>query len=170
MKNKLVFFMVLLALTLFAAACGAQEATTEPGAATSVSTVTMDSGTATEVATEGADEAAMTPTGAADEGTPSQSTGETGTTPTASADGTAVIPQTGLGDAGLPDDVDEIVRVLIETGVTVERGDEITQDFVPVPGQSILINGEEVQIFTYGSAEELEAQVTQLLNQGDPED
>lgn len=175
MKSRLTFFTVLLALALFAAACGAQEATTEPGVTTGISTDTVDNSTATE----GIDEALMTPTGVAESGTPTQSTGETGTTPTVSADGgtpsqgadgTAVIPQTGLGDAGLPDDVDEIVRILIETGVTVEAGGEVTQDFVPVPGQSILINGEEVQIFTYPSAEKLEAQAAQLLRQGDPED
>ena len=91
-------------------------------------------------------------------------------TPSQGVDGTAVIPQTGLGDAGLPDDFDEVIRVLQETGVTVELGDTVEQDFASVPGQSILINGEEVQIFTYGSVEDLDLQAYQLLEEGASEE
>lgn len=176
MKHKLVFFTVLLMFTIFAAACGTQEATTEPGAATTVPTTV---GTDSSTATGEADQTAVTPTGAAGSDTPTQSTGDTEMTPTVSAeggtpsqgsDGTAVIPQTGLGDAGLPDDLDDVVMVLRETGATVKLGDAVEDDLVSVAGQSILINGEEVRIFTYPSAEDLEAQAAQLLNQGPPEE
>ena len=47
------------------------------------------------------------------------------------------------------------MRVLRETGATVELGDPVEEDRLSVPGQIIRINGEEVQIFTYNSVEEL---------------
>lgn len=85
------------------------------------------------------------------------------------ASGTAVIPETGPGDAGVPDDINELIRVLRETGATVELGEAVEQESLSVPGQIITINGEEVRIFTYASAEELEAQASQLANLDDPE-
>lgn len=174
MKNKFVLILTLLGLALVSAACAAQEADTDPGAATPMETVSTGDNTAVA---EETGEVAETPTAAAESGTPAQGSENTGTTPTVSAEGgtpsqgtgdTAVIPQTGPGDAGLPDDLDEAIRVLRETGATVEMGEAVEQDFLTIPGQSIMINGEEVQIFTFSSAEELEAQASQL--DGNPED
>lgn len=175
MKNKLVLLTILLALALFSAACAAQDTTNVPGEVTAISTVPADDGTATEEAgetvtaptgtaegeatTEGTAETEMTPTGAADSSTPAQDT----------TSGTAEIPQTGAGDAGRPDDLDEVIRVLRTAGATVELGDAVEQADVSVAGQSIMINGEEVQIFTYTSAEKLEAQASQLARENDPE-
>ena len=101
----------------------------------------------------------MTPTPFGDSGTPATEAG-----------GSAGIPQTGPGDAGVPDDLDEVIRVLIETGATVELGDVVEQEGVSLPGHILMINGEEVQIFTYESAEKLEAQASQLADTDDPED
>ncbi|HEX5809986.1 MAG TPA: hypothetical protein VFY25_15055 [Anaerolineales bacterium] len=176
MKNKYILFTFLLMLALVSAACSAQNTTSEPGAATTLPTAT----TGAELATEEATEAAMTPTGSVEVGTPDQGTAETGTTPTGSADsgtpapesgGSAGIPQTGPGDAGVPDDLDEVMRVLRELGVTVDLGDPIDEaDFVSIPGQILFIDGEEVEIYTFNSAEELEAQATGLADLNDPED
>jgi hypothetical protein len=123
MKNKYVLIMALLALTLLSAACAAQDATNEPGVVTAISTVPA----AGDVTPEGTSETALTPTGTVDGATPAQGTTETSMTPTGSADGTtptegaagtAIIPQTGSGVAGTPDDLDEIMRSIRETGAT----------------------------------------------------
>jgi hypothetical protein len=169
MKSKFVRFTILVALALVSAACAAQEETNQPGDITVVPTVATEAGVATEEA-GGAD---LTPTGVAEAETPTQVAGETETAPTVAADGstpaagespTAGIPQTG----GLPDDLDEMVRVLIEAGATVDLGEAVQNELVSVPGQSLLIDGEEVQVFAYQTAEELEAVASQLEN-SDPE-
>lgn len=169
MKNKFSLIIIVLTLALLSAACAAQDATNEPVDATTVPTTSTD-GVATAAATGEAD---TTPTGAAGDSTPAQGAGETSAAPTPSADGsastpsssgTAIIPQTGgdAGEAGIPDDLDEVIRILIETGATVEIGDAFDLDAVSVPGQTIRINGEEVQIFTYPSAEQLEVDAAQV--------
>jgi hypothetical protein len=174
MKTKTMIVTVLLAFVLFSAGCAAQDATNQPGEVTSVPTVTTNSG----VATEAAGETAITPTGAVEEAT-TQGAEQTDTTPSVStedgtpaaeASGTAGIPQTGLGAVGLPDDIDEVMRVLVETGATLELGEAVENETLSVPGQILRINGEDVQIFTYDSVEELEAQASQVADEGDPED
>ena len=168
MRNKYFLFTVLLTLAVLSAACSAGNTTNEPGAPTALPTATGQ-----------AAEAVTTPTVAVASSTPEQGTAETGATPTASADsdtpapeagGTPGIPQTGPGNAGLPDDLDEVIRVLRTAGVTAHLGDRVQADFVSVPGQILLINNEEVEIYTFHSVEELEAQASQLADQNDPED
>ena len=175
MKNRFVLLTVLLALALLSAACAAQDATSEAGDATMLPTLSTDVGTATEDAAE----AAVSPTEAPEDGTATPEAGEADTTPTVvtssrtpASDATAQpgVPQTGLGEAGLPDDVDELMRVLRTAGATVDLGDAVTNELVSVPGQILRINGEELQIFSYESAEVLEAQATQLTDDQDPED
>jgi hypothetical protein len=172
MKNKFVLIIALLAVALVSAACAAQEATNEPGAVTTMPATSTD-GVAT---LEGTSETAPTPTGA----TPATGADETSTAPTTSPDGsgatqgasgTAVIPQTGGGGvvAGAPDDLDEVMRVLREAGAAVELGDTVQQDFLSVPGQSIRVNGKEVQVFTYDDLETLEIQVSQVEDLNPPE-
>lgn len=175
MKTKLIVPIALLMLSLFAAACAGQNTTTEPGDATAVATLATENIEAT--ATEDAGEAAPTSTGTSEEATSEPEDGATDLTPTVAAEdgtpaadagGTAGIPQTGPGDAGLPDDLDEVVRVLRTAGASVDIGEAAENDLVLVPGQTILINGEEVQVFTYDSAEALESVASQLEN-SDPE-
>lgn len=173
MKLKLLLIGLLLAL--FATACAAQDATEAPGGSTAVATTSTENGTATEepgeadttstpvvatdAPTQAAEETAAAPTTAAGEGTPGQE-----------AAGTAGIPQTGDGDAGVPDDLDEMLRVLRTAGATVKLGDTVEQDFLSVPGQILTINGEEVQLFVYNSAEELETQASQLATNAGTEE
>ena len=172
MKPKFLVFTILLMLTLLSAACAGQETNNEPEQATAMPTVATDVSTITEEAGD----AAMTPTGAPESETPTEVAGESDMTPTASAEdgtpaaegGTPGIPQTGPGDAGIPDDLDEMVRVLRTAGATVNLGEVVENELVSVPGQRVLINGEEVQVFTYETAEELESVASQLEN-SDPE-
>jgi hypothetical protein len=149
MRNKSALFTVLLALALLSVACAAQDVTDVPAGSTAMPTT--DS-------TTGVGDPSTTPTVAADSSTPAQGAG-----------GTAVIPQTGGGNVGAPDDLDELIRVLRTAGATVELGDEVTQDFLSVSGQIIRINGEEVQIFIYNSAELLETQASQIPDDGNAE-
>lgn len=157
MKNKFVLLNILLVLALFSAACAAQEATQTSGAVTALPSSAPSSTPGSSAPTDETGEAAITPTGAAATAAPAQGTEEG-----------ALIPQTGPGDAGLPDDLDEVMRVLNETGATLELGDAVQQDYLSVPGQILTINGEEVEIYAYNSAEDVEIQISQLP-QNDPE-
>jgi hypothetical protein len=150
MKRELVFGTTLLAIMLLSAACVAQGGTSEPGPVTAEPTL---SGVGS-AATDEAGETAMIPTLSADGGAPAQEAG-----------GTAAIPQ-----AGLPDDLDDMIQVLSESGATLELGDEVQQAGLAVSGQILRINGEEVQIFTFSSAEEMEVQASQLADDGNSED
>ena len=168
MVKKLTLWTVLLVLSLFSAACTAQDTTTQEGDVTAAPVVTSDGSMATETS--------ITPTGAVEE-MPTQEAGDSAATPTSSADGavtpeaggTAVIPQTGLGEAGVPDDLDELIRVVRTTGASVNLGEAVELETVSIPGQALVINGEEVQVFTFESAEELEVQASQLADEQDPE-
>ena len=171
MVKKFTLWTVLFVLSLFSAACAAQDTTTQEGDVTALPVVTNDGDTTTETA--------MTPTGAVEGELPTKEAGntDTTTTPTASADGaatpeaggTALIPQTGLGEAGVPDNLDELIRVVRTTGASVTLGEAVELENVSIPGQALLINGEEVEVFTFKSAEELEAQASQLADEQDPE-
>ena len=168
MVKKFTLWTVLLVLSLFSAACAAQDTTTQEGDVTAAPVVTSDGSMATETS--------ITPTGAVEE-MPTQEAGDNAATPTAAADGavtpeaggTAVIPQTGLGEAGVPDDLDELIRVVRTTGASVNLGEAVELETVSIPGQALVINGEEVQVFTFESAEELEVQASQLADEQDPE-
>jgi hypothetical protein len=170
MKYKFVIVMILLAL--YSASCAAQDATSPPEEVTSVPTVAPEETTATGTAGE----AEMTPTGAGEGATPAQATAENGLTPTADGNtstqesgGAAGIPQTGPGDAGIPDNLQEAIRVLETAGATVAVGEAVQQDSVTANGRIVMINGEEVRFFSYPSAEELELEASQLAASTDPE-
>lgn len=116
--------------------------------------------------------AACAPQGAATgpgEGTAMPAVSTEGSAAAEGAGGTVVIPETGDSLAGIPDDLDEVVRVLRAAGASVELGEAVEQDFLQLPGKILRIDGEEVQIFTYVSAEELEVQASQLPDDGNPE-
>jgi hypothetical protein len=174
MRDKIRIFTVLLALGLFAAACAGQQATNEPAEGAAVPTASTEENTATEEAGE----ATAAPTAAPEEGTATEEATEAAAEPTGAADaatsppnagGTAGIPQTGSGDAGVPDDLPELVRALRATGASVEGGAAVQLDAVSAPGQSLIINGEEVLFFTYATAEELEIEASALAREQDPE-
>lgn len=170
MKMRFVLYAALVALAVFSVSCASPDSNNQnQGAgATALPTTSVQEGAATE-STVTAGDSALTPTGSAENTTPEGSTPEgttpEGGTPAPETGGTAVIPQTGLGSAGLPDNLDDVLLVLRETGATVNLGETVDSDEISVPGQSILINGEEVQIFTYDSAEALEMQASQLGNE-----
>jgi hypothetical protein len=170
MKNKFVLLNILVVLALFLAACAAQqEATQGSGAVTALPTSAPGSTLASSAPTEETGGAAMTPTGAVESPASTQGA-EGGAVIPQTGDGGAVNPQAGPGDAGLPDDLDEVMRVLTAAGATLELGDTVENDYLTVPGQILNINGEEVQIYTYDSAEDVDLQASQIPDTTDPED
>jgi hypothetical protein len=67
------------------------------------------------------------------------------------AAGTAGIPQTGPGD------LDEVLNTLRTNGATVNIADPVESDVLTVPGQIVHVNNEEVEFYTYESAEAAQA-------------
>ena len=176
MKPKILLFTILLTLALVSAACAGQETNNQPEQSTAMPTVATDVSTVTEEAGD----AEMTPTGAAEAAeseTPTEVAGESDMTPTASAEdgtpagagGTPGIPQTGPGSAGIPDDLDEVLRVLRTAGATVNLADPVESDVLSAPGQIVHINNEEVEFYTYESAEEVETQASLVEDLNSPE-
>lgn len=97
------------------------------------------------------------------------STSEPGQTTTEEASVTAGSPQTNPGDASVPEDLDEVIRVLLETGATVDLADPVESDVLSVPGQIVHINNEEVEFYTYESTEAAAAEAPLVADLTNPE-
>ncbi len=97
------------------------------------------------------------------------STSEPGQTTTEEASATAGSPQTNPGDASVPEDLDEVIRVLLETGATVDLADPVESDVLSVPGQIVHINNEEVEFYTYESTEAAAAEAPLVADLTNPE-
>jgi hypothetical protein len=63
---------------------------------------------------------------------------------------------------GAVQDVTSLVASLQAAGLTVESGEAVTQPFFTVPGQTIKINGQDVQVFAYETAQAMEAEASQI--------
>jgi hypothetical protein len=59
-----------------------------------------------------------------------------------------------------------LVKVLQEAGATVETGDSITQEFFTPEGQTLKVNGTDLQVFEYESAEAMEKEASQVAPDG----
>ncbi len=59
-----------------------------------------------------------------------------------------------------------LVNHLDGAGANVELGDPVEQPFFTVPGQGIKVNGADVQVFEYESAEAMEADAGQVSADG----
>ena len=57
-------------------------------------------------------------------------------------------------------------EVLVVAGAKVESGDAMSQPFFTVPGQLLKVNGVDVQVFEYPSAEEAAADAGQVSSEG----
>jgi hypothetical protein len=94
-------------------------------------------------------------------GEPAQTTGA----PTVSTEESTTTEEA----AGAAADLDEVMRVLLETGVRVQLADPVESDVLSAPGQIVLINNEEVEFYTYESAEEAAAQAPLVADLTNPE-
>ena len=79
---------------------------------------------------------------------------EAAATPNATVQGGEVEDQTSLIDA------------LRAGGATVELGDTVEQAFFTAAGQILKVNGKDVQVFEYESAEKMEADAAQVAPDG----
>jgi hypothetical protein len=63
-------------------------------------------------------------------------------------------------------DVNSLLTALSTSGATVELGDEVEQSFFTVTGQILKVNGADVQVFVYDTAEAMEAEAAQVAQDG----
>lgn len=68
--------------------------------------------------------------------------------------------------AGPVEDHPSLVDSLQSAGATVETGDPIEQPFFAITGQIIKVNGADVQVFEYETTEAMEADATQVSDDG----
>lgn len=59
-------------------------------------------------------------------------------------------------------DFNSLVAALQTAGLTVETGESVTQPFFTVPGQTLKINGQDIQVFAYDTAQAMEAEAAQI--------
>ena len=60
------------------------------------------------------------------------------------------------------EDLNGLIAALGAAGVTVEQLGSVEQPFFTAPGQSITVNGETLQVYTYETPETLEADASQV--------
>jgi len=59
-----------------------------------------------------------------------------------------------------------LINALQAAGATVETGDSITQEFFTPEGQTVKVNGADLQVFEYESAEAMEKEASQVAPDG----
>ena len=64
------------------------------------------------------------------------------------------------------EDLASLVNALGAAGATVEPAESVQQVFFTVPGQIVRVNGADVQVFEYESAEAMEADAAQVSADG----
>jgi hypothetical protein len=94
------------------------------------------------------------------------STPEADMSPTKGPQSTEASPSPSIPQTGGAEDYDSLVSSLEAAGVTVEPGDEVEQAFFTVMGRIIKVNGADVQVFEYESAEAMEADAAQVSEDG----
>ena len=60
------------------------------------------------------------------------------------------------------DDLNNLMAALQAADVPVELGEAIDQPFFTVPGQTLKVNGQDVQVFVYDTAEAMETEAAQI--------
>jgi hypothetical protein len=58
--------------------------------------------------------------------------------------------------------VDSVVAALQAAGLTVEQGEAVNQPFFTVPGQTFKINGQDVQVFVFDTAQAMKTEAAQI--------
>lgn len=64
------------------------------------------------------------------------------------------------------EDLASLVDALDAAGATIEQGASVEQIFFAVPGQIVRVNGADVQVFEYETAKALEADASQVSDDG----
>lgn len=74
-------------------------------------------------------------------------------------------PSPTTGSAPVEDQA-SLLAALQAAGATATAGDTVTQDFFTPQGQIIKLNGADIQVFEYESAEAMEAEASQVAPDG----
>ena len=82
-----------------------------------------------------------------------------------SACGSNTTPDPSSGSTTVQD-MASLVSSLQASGATVETGDPITQDFFGTEGQTLKLNGADLQVFEYENAEAMEKDASQVAPDG----
>jgi hypothetical protein len=148
MRNKYLMISALSLLAFLLAACGSQ-ATPPPDVAGAVNTAapavnTLAASTAVGTAVDAANTMAASTAVETAEGAVS-------TLAASTAVQTAAVQ-----------DLNSLMTALQAAGLTVESGAAVTQPFFTVPGQTLKINGQDVQVFAYDTAQAMEAEASQI--------
>jgi len=64
------------------------------------------------------------------------------------------------------EDQASLLAALKAAGATLEVGDSITQDFFSVEGQTVKVNGADLQVFEYENAQAMEKDASQVAPDG----
>lgn len=70
------------------------------------------------------------------------------------------------GNSSGVQDLTGLVKALENAGATVESGEPITQTFFTPEGQTLKVNGADLQVFEYGSPEEMEKEAAEVAPDG----
>lgn len=139
MRTKYFLISTLLLLAVLLAACGSQATPNIQGAVDTAAASTQVQGGAQAVSTLAA------------------STEVQGQVDSAST----LVASTAVQTAAV-EDFNGLVAGLQAAGVTVESGEAVNQPFFSVPGQTLKINGQDVQVFVYDTAQALETEASQI--------
>jgi len=143
MKTKFLLVTMLM-LAMFLTACGGQGA---PAVNTAVSGLTQAAPTLQSALTQVA---------------PTLESAATELAPTVDSALTQVAPT--LQNA--IQNLDSLVAAFQAAGMTVEPGGTIDQPFFTVQGQSLKVNGGDVQVYVYDTADAMEADASQISADG----
>ena len=58
--------------------------------------------------------------------------------------------------------LNSLMTALQAAGLTVESGEAVTQPFFTVSGQTLKVNGQDIQVFAYDTAQAMEAEASQI--------
>ncbi|HET9912856.1 MAG TPA: hypothetical protein VFQ13_13250 [Anaerolineales bacterium] len=76
------------------------------------------------------------------------------------------IPITGPTGTLSVEDQASLLAVLQAAGATIETGDPITQDFFSIEGQTVKLNGADLQVFEYADAAAMEQDASLVAPDG----
>jgi hypothetical protein len=80
--------------------------------------------------------------------------------------GVTAAPTIASTESPVVEDQATLIAALKAAGATVEVGDSITQDFFRPEGHIIKVNGADVQVFEYESADAMENEASQVAPDG----
>jgi len=154
MRTKYFLISTLLLLTIILAACGGQPTLPAdvPGAVNTAAGAasTLAASTAVETAAAGAVSTVMASTAVE----------------TSAADAANTLAASTAIQTAAVQDLNGLMAALQTAGLTVEAAGAVSQPLFSVPGQSVTVNGQELQVYVFDTAEAMEAAAAQVSADG----